>query len=418
MRTSKNPSSSKFWNTSCRACLSIKLTSAYPWNCQRIYIFQYSTVIGLQDTFKGQGVNKPEVWGAGGTKQPEMCTDLPTGLWCYLYYWQKHALLPYRIQLHTVMPLDVNPIKDAPSIKQCSMGVMWSTGLRLVGDTGIATCCGSCMGWGVSSPFFFTLGACQQATATEGPHVSFYSRTTTVRSGRDTNSAAERALPSAPHGRFPQAAKWRRRLWGEGAPPRGRSAAVIRRLLLLLFPPCRRGGAPGRGLRRSRPPPRKAVGPGCGRAFRRPPPPAAGSAPSPFSLSCSEPGREVGAASRRLIARLPPAGPGMKSGGTAIPSASARSRHDSNTAERRCGAALFLLPAGEAGSCRPGSRSAAWHRRGARRSWSACSLPTVRLRGSAGAWWRWRETSPPPPGCESGLSQSCGFTRRNTGILA
>lgn len=116
------------------------------------------------------------------------------------------------------------------------------------------------------------------------------------------------------------------------------------------------------------PPPRKAVGPGCGRAFRRPPPPAAGSAPSPFSLSCSEPGREVGAASRRLLARLPPAGPGMKSGGTAIPCASARSRHDSNTAERRCGAALFLLPAGEAGSCRPGSRSAAWHRRGARRS--------------------------------------------------
>lgn len=116
------------------------------------------------------------------------------------------------------------------------------------------------------------------------------------------------------------------------------------------------------------PPPRKAVGPGCGRAFRRPPPLAAGSAPSPFSLSCSEPGREVGAASRRLIARLPPAGPGMKSGGTAIPSASARSRHDSNTAERRCGAALFLLPAGEAGWCRPGSRSAAWHRRGARRS--------------------------------------------------
>lgn len=122
------------------------------------------------------------------------------------------------------MPLDVNPIKDAPSIKQCSMGVMWSTGLRLVGDTGIATCCGSCMGWGVSSPFFFTLGACQRATATEGPHVSFYSRTTTVRSGRDTNSAAEGALPSAPHGRFPQAAKWRRRrrlrLRGGGAAAR------------------------------------------------------------------------------------------------------------------------------------------------------------------------------------------------------
>lgn len=76
-----------------------------------------------------------------------------------------HALLPYGTQLHIIILLTVNPIKDAPSIKQCSMGVMWSAGPRLVGNTGIANCCSCWMGWGGFFTFFFTLGACQQATA-------------------------------------------------------------------------------------------------------------------------------------------------------------------------------------------------------------------------------------------------------------
>lgn len=204
-----------------------------------------------------------------------------------------HALLPCSTQLHTVMLLDVNPVKDAPAVKQCAMGLMWSAGPRLVRDPGTATCCSCWMGRGLFFTFFFTLGACQRATARQGPHVSFYSGTTAVRGGRRTRCcrrsfalSAVRPLPSG--GKMAAAA-------AKGGGAAARPESVIQRLLLLLFPPCRRGGAPGRGLHRSRPL-REPVGPGCGAALHRPPSPAAGSAPFPFSPSCSELRPEVGAA--------------------------------------------------------------------------------------------------------------------------